>query len=63
MFCYSRTLVSGVQCEVGKLFVQLYVGPCHLLSADIVVAIAVAIENPATVMCEVLFVFCRPMVC
>ena len=26
---------------------QLYVGPCHVVSAEIAVAIAVPIENPA----------------
>ena len=30
---------------------QLYVGPCQVLSADIAVAMAVAIENPVD--CEV----------
>ena len=30
---------------------QLYVGPCHVISAEIAVAMAVPIENPAD--CEV----------
>ena len=30
---------------------QLYVGPCHVVSAEIAVAMAVPIENPAD--CEV----------
>ena len=47
LFCYIRSLVSGVQCDVEKLLMQLYVGPCHVVSADISVAVAVPIENPA----------------
>ena len=39
----------------------MYVRPCHVISAEIAVAMAVLIENPATVRCEVLFAFCRPM--
>ena len=45
---------------------QWYVGPCHvvkLVSAEIPVAVAVPVENPAD--CEVrgvrIFVFCKPM--
>ena len=33
------------------LLMQLYVGPCHVASADIAVAMDVPIENPAD--CEV----------
>ena len=40
----------GVQCDVENCLVQLYVGPCHVLSAKIAVAMAVSIENPAN--CE-----------
>ena len=39
---------------------QLYVGPCHVVSTEIAVVMAVPIENPPTVRCELL-VFCRPM--
>ena len=39
---------------------QLYVGPWHVVIAEIAAAMAVPIENSA-VRCEVLFVFCRPM--
>ena len=47
LFCCSRSLVSGVQCDVGNCIMQLYVGPCHVVRAEIAVAMAVAIENPA----------------
>ena len=40
LFCCSRSLVSGVQCDVENCLMQLYVGPCH-------VVMAVPIENPA----------------
>ena len=43
--------VPGVQCDVEKCFMQLYVGPCHMVSAEIAVAMAVPIGNPAD--CEV----------
>ena len=51
LFCCSRSLVSGVQCDVENCLMQLYVGPCHVVSAEIAVAMAVPIENPAD--CEV----------
>ena len=41
------------------MFMQLYVGPCHVVSAEITVTMAVPIENPPIVRCEVLYVFCR----
>ena len=47
LFCCSRSLVSGVQCDVEKLLMQLHVGPCHVESAEIAVAMAVQIENSA----------------
>ena len=47
MFCCSRSLVSGVQCDVEKLPHAVGVGPCHVVSAEIAVAMAVPIENPA----------------
>ena len=49
--CCSRSLVFGVQCDVENCLMQLYVGPCHVISGEIVVAMAVLIENPAY--CEV----------
>ena len=51
LLCYSRSLVSGVQGDVEKLLMQLYVWPCHVLSAEIAVAMAVTLENAAD--CEV----------
>ena len=51
LFCCSRSPVSGVQCDVEKCLMQLYVGPCHVVSAEIAVAVAVPIENPAD--CEI----------
>ena len=39
-----------------SLLMQLYVGPCHVVCADIAVAMAVPIENPAD--CEVRDVIC-----
>ena len=47
LLCCSRSLVSGVQCDVEKLLMQLNVGPCHMVSAEIAVAMAVPIKNPA----------------
>ena len=46
LFCCSRFLVSGVHCDVEKCLMQLYVGPYHVVSAEIAAAIAVPIENP-----------------
>ena len=40
LFCCSRSLVSGVQCDVENWLMQLYVGPCHVISAEIAVAMA-----------------------
>ena len=51
LFCCSRSLVSGVQCDVENCLMQLYVRPCHVVSAEIAVTMAVPIENPAD--CEV----------
>ena len=51
LFCCGRLVVSSVQCDVKKCLVQLYVGPCHVVSEEIAVAMAVPIENPAD--CEV----------
>ena len=47
LFCSSRSLVSGVQFDVEKYLMQLYVGPCHVVSAEIAVAMSVPIENLA----------------
>ena len=46
-FCCSRSLFSGVQCDVENCLVQLHIGPCHVISAEITAAMAVQIENPA----------------
>ena len=51
LFCGSRLFVSGVQCDVERGLMQLYVGPCHVVSAQIAVAMDVPIENPAD--CEI----------
>ena len=51
LFCCSRSLVSGVLCDVESCRMQLYVGPCHVVNAEIPVALAMPIENPAD--CEV----------
>ena len=58
LFCCSR---SGVQSDVENCLMQLYVGPCYVVSAETAMAMAVPIENPAD--CEVRGVisFCRPM--
>ena len=50
LFCCSP-LVSDVQCDVEKCLMQLYVGPCHVVSAEIAVAKDESIE---TVRCKVL---------
>ena len=47
VLCCSRPLVSGAECDVEKCLMQLYVGLCHVVSAQIAVAMAVPIENPA----------------
>ena len=47
LFCCSRSLVSNIQYDVENCLLQLYVGPCHVVSAEIAVAMAVLIENPA----------------
>ena len=47
LFCCSRTLVSGVQCDVENCLMQIYVRTCHVVSAEIAVAMGVPIENPA----------------
>ena len=51
LFCCSRPLVSSVHCDVENCLMQLYVGYCYVLSAEIAVAMAVPIENPTG--CEV----------
>ena len=40
-------LVTGVECDTENCLMQLYVGLCHVVSAEIAVAMAVPIENPA----------------
>ena len=52
VFCCSQSLVSGVQCDVENCLMQLYVGSCNMVSAEIAVAMAVPIEDPTN--CEVL---------
>ena len=47
LFCCSRSLVSGAQCDVENCLMQLYVGPRHMESTELAVAMAVLIENPA----------------
>ena len=47
MFSCSRSLVCGVQCDVENCLMQLYVGPCHVVNAELAVAMAVPIENHA----------------
>ena len=60
LFCCSRSLVSGIQCDFEKsCLLQLYVGPCHVVSAEIAVATLCRLRIPQTVRCEVLFAFCR----
>ena len=49
--CCSQSLVSGIQCDVENCLIQLYARLCHIVSAEIAVAMAVPIENPAD--CEV----------
>ena len=51
LFRCSRLLVSGIQCDVENCLMQLHVGPYHVVSAEIGVAIAMPIENHAD--CEV----------
>ena len=52
LFCSSRSLVSGVYCgDVENYLMQLYVGTCHVVNAEITVAMTVPIEKPAD--CEV----------
>ena len=51
LVCCSRSLVSGVQCDVESCLMQLYVGLCHVVRAEIAVAMVVPIENSAD--CEV----------
>ena len=50
LFCCSWSLASGVQRDVEKCLMLLYVGPCHMVSAELAVAMAVPIENPAEVL-------------
>ena len=50
----SWLLVSGVQCDAVNCLMQLYVWLCHVVSAEIAVAMAVTIKNPD---CEVRGVF------
>ena len=51
LFCCSQSLVSAVQCDVEKFLMQLYVGPRHMISAEIAVDMTVPTENPTD--CEV----------
>ena len=51
LFCCSWSLVSGVQCDAVNCLMQLYVRSCHVVSAQIAVAMAEPIENPTD--CEV----------
>ena len=51
LFCCSRSLVSGVRCDVENCLMQLYVGTCHVVNAEISVAVAVPNYNPTD--CEV----------
>ena len=51
MFCCNRSLVSGIERDAENCLMQLYVGPCHVASAEIAVVMAVPIEKPAD--CEV----------
>ena len=46
LFCCRRSLVSGVQCHIENCLKQLYVGPCHVVSAEIAVSMTVPLENP-----------------
>ena len=39
--------IIGFWCSVWKFLKQLYVGTCHVVSAEISMAMAVPIENPA----------------
>ena len=52
LFCCSRSLISGVQCDVENCLIQSYIGPCDVASAEI----AVAVSLP-TVRCEVVISF------
>ena len=56
LFYCSRSLVSGVQCDVENYLTQLYVGRCHVVNAEIAVVMAVPIENPTD--CEIQGVIC-----
>ena len=51
LFRCSRSLVSGVQCDVEKLPHAVVRWTCRALSAEIAVAMAVPVEDPAD--CEV----------
>ena len=44
---YLLQLIIGFWCDVENCLIQLYVGPSHVVSAEIAVAMAVPIENPA----------------
>ena len=48
LFCFSRSLISRVQCDDENCLELLYVGPCHVVCAEIAVVMAVPIENPAS---------------
>ena len=47
LFCCDLSLVSGVQCDVEKLPHAVVLAPCHVVSVEIAVTMAVPIENPA----------------
>ena len=51
LFCCSLSLVSGVQCDFENCLMQLYVGSCHVVSAEIAVAMDMPTDNLAD--CEV----------
>ena len=46
LLCCSRSLIYGGHCDVEHCLIQLYVGPCHVVNAEIPVAMAVPIEIP-----------------
>ena len=61
LFCCSRSLVSGVQCDVEKLPRAVVRRTLSVVSANIAVAMAVPIENPADCKVRGVVSFCRPM--
>ena len=51
LFCCSRSLFLLFGVMLKNFLMQLYVGPSHMVSVEIAVAIGVTIENSAV--CEV----------